>query len=256
MTTTPSPFRKALREARGIILAAIFVAVAYNLFASTAVPWMAAPPPADSVPDSTVDTWINRGTATPAVTTPADTTTLTPTDTAATASGAEAKRLKDSTDKAILAEKRRVQDSINQYRKNHPVVVNGSTDPVVNIPPPAPVVDATKHKEVSTAQAKKLFDSKAALFIDARPADQFDKGHIPGAINVYANEFQNQIPMLLKYLNENPNQLIVAYCGGGLCELSHDLATQLLQLKFTNVVVYTGGTGEWKDQFNYPFTGE
>ncbi|MFY1913948.1 ArsR/SmtB family transcription factor [Achromobacter xylosoxidans] len=57
--------------------------------------------------------------------------------------------------------------------------------------------------------------------LDVRPADEFAQGHLPGAINIPADE-------LVKRLEELPaDHEIVAYCRGPFCVLSSDAVTAL-----------------------------
>ena len=83
--------------------------------------------------------------------------------------------------------------------------------------------DYSKNKEIGTATAKEIVDRGAAIWYDARTADECREGHIPNARNVYANDFQSHIPEILSS-GMKKDQLIVVYCGGGLCEPSHELA--------------------------------
>jgi rhodanese-related sulfurtransferase len=107
-------------------------------------------------------------------------------------------------------------------------------------------------KGITTRQAKKLFDQQNALFIDARRADQFAKGHIPGAMNIYAYAFGDHIGDVIDIPRD---RLIVVYCDGGLCEMSHELADELMQFGFKRVLVYTGGWAEWSET-SYPKSTE
>ena len=60
---------------------------------------------------------------------------------------------------------------------------------------------------ISLADAKKDFDNKTAVFIDTHAPEQFEEQHIPGAINIPAN---NPEP----YLNKIPKgKKIIAYCS-------------------------------------------
>lgn len=57
--------------------------------------------------------------------------------------------------------------------------------------------------------------------LDVRPADEFAQGHLPGAINIPADE-------LLQRIGELPaDHEIVAYCRGPFCVLSSDAVTAL-----------------------------
>ena len=93
-----------------------------------------------------------------------------------------------------------------------PVAVNNATRPAATTAPRAEV-DSHGHAEgadaprIQVAQAKKDFDAGAAVFIDTHAPEQFAQQHIPGAINIPAN---NPEP----YLNKIPKgKKIIAYCS-------------------------------------------
>jgi rhodanese-related sulfurtransferase len=242
-----TPFRRALREARLIIVIGPLIAIAYNLFASTGIPWIREVRHGETVSYDSLISGSTAATDTASMTGPAIVIdTLAGTDTAAAVT--------DTAAASLLARQqaeKRMQDSIRQAQAQEAIRVRDSIKKAqAQLKTETPPQDLGK--EINTVTAKRIFDEKKALFIDARPAAQFGEGHIPGAINVYAEDFNPNIPMLLKLPNDT---LVVAYCGGGLCELSHDLADKLRTLGFKRVVVYTGGTAEWNEK-NYPFTGK
>jgi rhodanese-related sulfurtransferase len=246
-----TPFRRALREARLIIVIGPLIAIAYNLLASTGISWIREVRHGEIV---SYDSLIG-GSSTPAAT---DTATMAgpavALDTVAGKDTATADAVTDTAAASLLRQQQaqtQMEDSIRQAKAREALRVRDSikkaqTQQKTETPP------QDLGKEINTATARRIFDEKKALFVDARPAAQFGEGHIPGAINVYAEDFNPNIPMLLKYPNDT---LVVAYCGGGLCELSHELADKLRTLGFKRVVVYTGGTTEWNAN-NYPFTGK
>ncbi|MEW5893809.1 MAG: rhodanese-like domain-containing protein [Pseudomonadota bacterium] len=95
---------------------------------------------------------------------------------------------------------------------------------------------------VSGAWLKKQLDEKAPLtVIDARPARVFEKGAIPGAINVPDSAFDKN----LDKLPADKAAPIVVYCGGLECVLSDNVATKLKNLGYTNVKTYPEGYPEW-----------
>ncbi|MCX6163880.1 MAG: rhodanese-like domain-containing protein [Ignavibacteriae bacterium] len=100
--------------------------------------------------------------------------------------------------------------------------------------------------------AKVLFDRKA-LFFDGRKPEEYNAGHIKGAINIYYEEFhkksKEEKTEILKGFNKNG--LIVCYCIGGDCEASIDLAYDIAKLGFTSLNIYLGGYKEWEDA-GYP----
>jgi rhodanese-related sulfurtransferase/DNA-binding transcriptional ArsR family regulator len=73
-----------------------------------------------------------------------------------------------------------------------------------------------KHKELLS-----LVRAGEATVIDVRPSDEYEAGHIRGAINVPLEE-------LPKRLAELPRkQQVVAYCRGPYCMLAYDAVAQL-----------------------------
>ena len=246
---TSTPFRKALRESRMILLGALLVALTFNLFASSKLPWVAATPELEKASLKEFDS------ATGSTGNSIDTTTTVITQVVPSDSMNQA-RMRDSIANATRladADSRRVADSIAKAeakakQENQTPSNTTTTDP----PPPS----APAAREINSEVALTVFNEKKALFIDARPAEEFAKGHIPEAINIYANDFQQHIPELLQIqAKRGADAPVVAYCGGGLCELSHELAQQLVTLGFRRVFVYTGGTQEWT-KLDYPFTGK
>ena len=96
---------------------------------------------------------------------------------------------------------------------------------------------------------KYFFDNKKAVFVDARELEEFEIGHIAGAINIpfdYYDEYMETIDAL-KY-----DDVFIIYCSGGECSLSLDLADVFFSDKaFENVFVFEGGLPAWQDA-GYP----
>jgi hypothetical protein len=62
---------------------------------------------------------------------------------------------------------------------------------------------------------------KGVMIIDSRPAArQYDPGHIPGAVNIPDSQFDKQTAKL----PEDKATLLLFYCGGLECMLSHSSA--------------------------------
>ena len=66
-----------------------------------------------------------------------------------------------------------------------------------------PVISA---KDVKTRMAGK----QKVVLIDVRPADEYKAGHIPGAINIYAENMKAEAPRLPK----DKSTPIIFYCRG------------------------------------------
>jgi rhodanese-related sulfurtransferase len=139
--------------------------------------------------------------------------------------------------------------------KNAPATVKPAAKP--SIPAPAtlavPVVakvdlpfvpDLDQPIEVKLANVKKFFDARAAVFVDAREAPEYAEGHIVGALSVPFDDAVKN-PALLEPFKRAGKPLIL-YCSGGDCELSKDLARNMLAAGIRKVLVFTDGMPAWK----------
>lgn len=89
---------------------------------------------------------------------------------------------------------------------------------------------------------------RGVLLIDARPAARkFNPGHIPGAINIPDDKFEQ----MKDQLPQDKSMLLIYYCEGPECVLSHNSARKAEALGYTNIKVYANGYPEWiaKGQF-------
>ena len=86
------------------------------------------------------------------------------------------------------------------------------------------------------------------MIIDSRPAARkYDIGHIPGAVNIPDTQFDELAPKLLP---PDKSKLLIFYCEGPDCVLSHKGAFKAEKLGYTNIVVYTEGYPEWAKKGN------
>ena len=69
--------------------------------------------------------------------------------------------------------------------------------------------------------ATKLLTREDVQLLDVRPAEEYQAGHIPGAINVPVDELARRVAELV------PDKDIIVYCRGHLCALTNQ-ATRLL----------------------------
>jgi rhodanese-related sulfurtransferase len=96
---------------------------------------------------------------------------------------------------------------------------------------------------VSVAQAKGWDDT--ALWIDARPEEEFARGHVPGAMLLNEDEWSALLPALLTAWS--PERKLVVYCSRQSCNASHAVAERLRnETGLKNVYVLEGGWEEWQ----------
>ena len=86
---------------------------------------------------------------------------------------------------------------------------------------------------------------KGVAIIDSRPAArQYDPGHLPAAINIPDPQFDN----LVDKLPADKSTLLIFYCGGLECPLSHNSAFKAEKLGYTQIKVYPAGMPDWKEK--------
>ncbi|MDO9530556.1 MAG: rhodanese-like domain-containing protein [Deltaproteobacteria bacterium] len=103
-------------------------------------------------------------------------------------------------------------------------------------------------KTVNLAQAYALFQ-QGCLFIDARPADEFNELHIPKSRNITPDMVEAAMAGKVAALARDRE--IVVYCGQVSCDLALTVAEKLQSLGFTRVTAFVGGFRAW-DEAGYP----
>jgi len=97
--------------------------------------------------------------------------------------------------------------------------------------------------EVTLAQTIEW--SPQLLWIDARDSAVFESNHIPDAISLNHENFEDQLPVVLD--NWQPGMRVVVYCDTQLCDASHSIADRLKQeVGLPDVWVLYGGWTAWK----------
>lgn len=75
--------------------------------------------------------------------------------------------------------------------------------------------------------------------LDVRPPDEFETGHLPGAVNIPLSELEARLGEL------DPEREVVAYCRGPWCVLSFEAVAALRRRGF-NVRRLEDGLPEWR----------
>jgi len=80
------------------------------------------------------------------------------------------------------------------------------------------------------------------VIIDSRPMKRrFISGHIPGAISIPNSTFDKMATALPK----DKAKMLIFYCGGPNCMLSHKSAFKAEKLGYSNIQVYADGYPDW-----------
>lgn len=101
---------------------------------------------------------------------------------------------------------------------------------------------------ISIMHLKMMQDAEMPLtLIDARPKDRkYDKGHIPGAINLPDSQFDK---LAAERLPADKAAPLLFYCDGLACKLSNDSAEKAIKLGYTNVKVVPEGYPGWEKAY-------
>jgi molybdopterin/thiamine biosynthesis adenylyltransferase/rhodanese-related sulfurtransferase len=94
--------------------------------------------------------------------------------------------------------------------------------------------------EVDAGRARELIDSDAPLVLDVREQDEWDEGHLPGAVHIPRGNLESRI----ERAEPDRSRSILVYCAAG--NRSAFAAKTLEELGYEDVVSLAGGFTDWK----------
>ena len=99
--------------------------------------------------------------------------------------------------------------------------------------------DTLGYTQISQAEAKEMMaKDDGHVIVDVRREDEYNAGHIPGAIRVTNEEIGDTMPEELPDLD----QIILVYCRSG--RRSKEASEKLAKIGYTNVYEF-GGIIDW-----------
>jgi len=100
-------------------------------------------------------------------------------------------------------------------------------------------------EQVSLAELARYVEEKKIVILDARPDVFYRLGHVPGALRLPRDDFENGYLVLKERLESDLAQLIVVYCSDASCADASLVKKGLNSLGYSNVAIFTGGWREW-----------
>ena len=95
------------------------------------------------------------------------------------------------------------------------------------------------YMNITAEEAKVIMDSeKDYIILDVRSREEYDQGHIPGAIVIAHDEIEEKAEQVLT----DKDRLILVYCRSG--RRSKVAAESLVELGYTNIKEF-GGILDW-----------
>ena len=97
--------------------------------------------------------------------------------------------------------------------------------------------------EMVTAAQARAWGSNA-IWVDARPDAEFASDHVPGAVSLNEDRWNELLPQVLAVWS--PEKKVVVYCSSLSCNASREVARRLRkEAQLPNVFVLKGGWEEW-----------
>lgn len=102
---------------------------------------------------------------------------------------------------------------------------------------------ADEGETVDLAFVRSAVETGTAIVIDARPAGDYRRGHIPGSFSLPFNRFSQAGERFQRVFS--PDTSLVVYCSGGSCNDSVVVRDKLLATGYLDVKLFPGGWKEW-----------
>ncbi len=100
-------------------------------------------------------------------------------------------------------------------------------------------------KNITADELKKSIDQKKKIVIlDNRPADEFEKEHVPGAIRLNSDDLLENSGLAEK-TGLKKDDVIVNYCNGAKCWRSPAVSVMLKDLGYKNINWLRDGLPDW-----------
>lgn len=123
---------------------------------------------------------------------------------------------------------------LGEIRESYPVQVTATKIVLMNIEE-----KKAEYKKLTPEEAKKIIDSgEEVIILDVRTQQEYDEGHIEGAIRITDTELEDKASEKLP----DKNAKILVYCRSG--RRSKASAEKLLKMGYTNVYDF-GGIIDW-----------
>ncbi|MEQ7005012.1 metalloregulator ArsR/SmtB family transcription factor [Actinopolymorpha sp. B17G11] len=94
-------------------------------------------------------------------------------------------------------------------------------------------------EQVTRAELLRRVEAADVVVIDVRPREEYDAGHIPGALSIPVEDLADRLADI------PVDQDVVAYCRGAFCVMAHD-AVRLLSSRGRRARRLADGMLEWR----------
>lgn len=96
---------------------------------------------------------------------------------------------------------------------------------------------------LTTDEVKYYSQQPGTLMVDARSAEEYELGHISGAVSLPLDMFDQAFVAAQPEIRKS--KLIVIYCSGGSCGTSEEVAKKLAEKGIKGLAIYADGLPGW-----------
>ena len=100
-------------------------------------------------------------------------------------------------------------------------------------------MEGNSYQQITQEEAKEMMDKQEVLILDVREQDEYDSGHIPGAMLLPVGTITKETAATVI---TDPDTTVLVYCRSG--NRSKQASGKLAALGYTNVVEF-GGIIDW-----------
>ncbi|MBI3766517.1 MAG: rhodanese-like domain-containing protein [Ignavibacteriales bacterium] len=197
-----------IREVTTIVLLAVLLALVYNAFSGKGIPLIRMEPKKVAVSDSALFSYPNQ---------PPRSDTAFRSFISDTTKPKDVKVISPLRDRA-LTNRDSVANLVKEKKNEQPF------------------------KIISLDQLNRLLASRRGVLLDARSAEDFQKGHIKGAKNVPGQEVDQHFAELVIIPRDT---LVIVYCNNPECHLGRMVIDFMSVMEFKSMVLYDDGWDGW-----------
>ena len=95
------------------------------------------------------------------------------------------------------------------------------------------------YTKIAASKAKEMIEKGNVTVVDVRTLEEYNSGHLPGAVLVSLQTLETDAPKILK----DKNATLLVYCRTGI--RSANASKQLIKMGYTHVLDIAGGITQW-----------
>lgn len=100
-------------------------------------------------------------------------------------------------------------------------------------------------ENLSLQEFQVYVENRQALILDARAEIFYRFGHVPGALPLPRDDFENAYGKIRSWIEGDKSKLLIVYCSNSACEDSTLVQKALKKLGYGRISMFHGGWAAW-----------